>query len=164
VDSLNPYAAQTAVVYPHGPQSRTASPQARFARFLHFFMHPSVLLSVFGVIHFGASLLFWLVGSVFVLRIGPNSWGRLDFLWGATPALLLFAASVANLIRSIRRARFVLIAVVAIYIISACLFWYDVSNEHCQMQVGIAPAEYWENGGQANTYFTWWWFNDGWFR
>jgi hypothetical protein len=39
-----------------------------------------------------------------------------------------------------------------------------VTHQRSQIQVGIAPIEYWQNGGSRHTYFTWWWFEDAWLR
>lgn len=33
-----------------------------------------------------------------------------------------------------------------------------------QISVDIATKEYWDRGGRAHEYVTWWWYNDRWFR
>jgi hypothetical protein len=65
---------------------------------------------------------------------------------------------------TIQRNRGAMFLLIAVLMLSVTAFWHDVSSERSQMQVGIAPIEYWENGGRQHTYFTWWWYNDGWFR
>ena len=95
-------------------------------------------------------------------QIGIAGWLRI--LWQAFPAIALFLWSIFCLIRSSRQKKLAIIMVTLLYVISGCAFWYDVAHERSQIQVGIATAEYWENGGAKNTYFTWWWYNDGWFR
>jgi len=139
-------------------------PTSKFSRFVRLLIRPSVVFSLFAVIHFGFSLCFWSIGGLIVIRTGPTLAAWLMLASGAAPAIILFGVSIANIIRSIRKRRFATVTIVGIYVISACLFWYDVANERAQLQVGIATAEYWDNGGSKNTYFTWWWFNDGWFR
>ena len=57
-----------------------------------------------------------------------------------------------------------ILAALGVLLLSALTCWYDISHKRSQIQVGIATAEYWENGGPPHTYLTWWWYSDGWFR
>ena len=164
VDAQNPYTSPTVIAKANVESQPIDHSDSKFSRCVRILIRPSVALSLLAVVHFGASLCFWSIGGLIVIRTGSTVAAWLMLAWGAAPAMILFGVSIANVIRSIRKRRFATITMIGIYLISACLFCYDVSNERAQLQVGIATADYWENGGSKNMYFTWWWFNDGWFR
>jgi hypothetical protein len=134
------------------------------SRFAASVIRPSVLLSFFAVLHFLASLMVWSVGVVWGMRFGFDFASWIWLLGQASPAILLFVLSVVSLIRSLRRRRLASAMVILVYVISACVFSYDVATKRAQMRVDIAASEYWDSGGSEYTYFTWWWYNDRWFR
>jgi hypothetical protein len=164
VNPHNPCATPTATRKAKGDAQRVEESDSKFSRFVRILIRPPVFLSLFAVVHFGGSILFWSLGALILIRMGSNVAAWISLIWAAAPAVILFVLSITNLVRSFRARRFTTITIIGIYLISICLFWYDVSNERSQIQVGIATAKCWENGGSKNTYFAWWWFNDGWFR
>lgn len=113
-------------------------------------------LSIIAVVHFAGAMIIW-------MRWAPEL--RWDYLLShASIAVVLFFLSTASLYWSLSKKRFAWLPVVAVYSISAGAFWYDVANERAQRQYNFAPVEYWENRGQKNVYYTWYCYNDGWFR
>jgi len=137
---------------------------SRPSRFADVVIRPSVILSLFATIHFAGSILFWSIGLIMAIQFSFGLAEWLGILWQAFPAIALFIWSLFCLFRSIRQKKLAITMVMLLYVISGCAFCYDVAHERSQVQVGIATAEYWENGNPKNTYFTWWWYNDGWFR
>ncbi len=160
---VNPYSSPTADGDVRHHEGR-GSLGVRVSRFITSVRRPSVLLSLFAVLHFSVSMLCWSfavpIGVSF--RFGPSDWAIV--LWEATPAILFLLFSIVSLVRSYRRKRFALTIIGLVYVASIVSFCYDVAMERSQMQVGIATAEYWNSGGSKNTYFTWWWYNDSWLR
>lgn len=50
--------------------------------------------------------------------------------------------------------------VLALYLVSAAAFWYDVTHDRWLFRVGIASQQYWKSGRRQSDYPTWWWYND----
>ena len=160
---MNPYSSPAADDGARHHEDRD-SLGVRESRFITSVLRPSVLLSLFAVLHFSGSMLFWSLGVCIGINLhfGPAAWASV--LWGAAPAILLMLFSIVSLVRSYHRKRFASTMIGFVYVASILSFCYDVAMERSQMQVGIATAEYWNSGGSKNTYFTWWWYSDSWFR
>lgn len=164
MDASNTQTRDPCIASPDARDPRSDNTNSKFSRFACTLLRLPALLSLLAAAHFGLSLFFWSAFGLIVIRSADVDAPWLWLTWGAAPAVFLFVTSLANLLRSIRNRRFVTVSTIAIYLISACLFWYDVANKRAQLQVGIATVEYWQNGGSRFTYLTWWWYNDGWFR
>jgi hypothetical protein len=80
------------------------------------------------------------------------------------PAFLLCGLSAFALRLAIGGRRIARYAAVALVIASVTLFAIDIHFQRSQVHTFIARAEYWERGGKAHDYFTWWWYNDTQFR
>jgi hypothetical protein len=136
-------------------------------RFLAGLSRLPVFLSIFAALHFAVSLAVWGVGTwEYFLDFRPNlaNGFRAYLFWHTFPAVVLFALSVACLVRAWRRKRFALASIAAVYLLSGIAFAYDMANQRAQVEIGIATFEYWDQGKPARIYWTWWWFNGPWFN
>ena len=155
MSETNPYTS------PGAPAEEPAGVVDRFVRFV---LRPSLVVSGFLLLHFTASLVAWGVGVANVRHLRFTAEQTWWFLLDAWPTAVGFALSVLACWGAVGNKRFTKFVIVAIVLLSAAAFWYDVSNKRSQMQVTMATREYWEEGGRQHTYLTWWWYNDGWFR
>jgi hypothetical protein len=128
----------------------------------------SSLIAAVPLIHFALSVGLWLMAWGATLL---NPWMRprffdevsRDFLFFA-PALCLFVLSAAAYWLALKRRRAAWRVLLIIGLSAVAFFWTDVHFQRYQLSVGVATKEYWDNGGKARLYFTWWWYNDLWFR
>ncbi len=117
------------------------------------------------LVHFAFSVAIWTIVFGNELRLGGNDIHAMRYLFqGALPVTLLFWLSALTVLLASRGRRSAGVLLFVVYLASVGLFVYDVANKRCQIEVGIATAEYWENGGRARDYFNWPWLNDRWFR
>ena len=78
--------------------------------------------------------------------------------------LLLLALSITSLITAIHRHRLARLLLLITLGASITSFAYDITRRRYQIHVFIATKDYWDAGGKRYDYFTWWWYNDRWFR
>jgi hypothetical protein len=121
------------------------------------------LLSGALLVHFLISVVIWLVWFDGVFRSSQVRKELLPSLWSAVPAFALCGVCGAVFVlalrgRSVARRGALLVAVAAV-----ALFCIDVSFGRWQIHTFVASKEYWDAGGRAHEYFTWWWYNDRWF-
>jgi len=134
---------------------------------LNWFGYSSLVAAV-PLIHFALSVGLWLMAWGAALL---NPWLRprffdevsRDFLFFA-PALCLFVLSAAAYWLALKRRRAAWRVLLIIGLSAVAFFWTDIHFQRYQLSVFIATEEYWNNGGKARVYFTWWWYNDLWFR
>src|SRR5688500_5920905 len=120
----------------------------------------SALLAV----HFGVAGCFWMKALAHDrARFAPSSVLAVYWPDWFVP-LLLLSLSVACLILSIARSRATKRVLILTVLAAVTFFSVDVSLGRYQFSVGIATKSYWDSGGPEHVYYTWWWFNDRWFR
>lgn len=144
---------------------RRESRKRRPADFISIMARPPVILSLFAVLHFTVSAYFWLD---FAIRIvgPPAALNVTGYFWSATSTVVLLPLSVLCLVRSVRLKRWALSTIVAVYLISAGAFWYDVSQRRFQYTALVEERDVLrgekqeEYGGWINVYCTWWWYEE----
>lgn len=130
---------------------------------LRWFAWPTVV-SVALLAHFLVSVgmcLFWFFGIV------RNPYMMDEFLPSlnqSAPACLLCGLSAVVLVLALRGRQVARLGVLVLLITSLAFFWADVHFDRYQISVDIATREYWDSGGSAHEYLTWWWYNDRWFH
>ena len=116
-------------------------------------------------LHFTISLGIWSVawaGSLREIREYP-SWATQRFTWyfqRSLPCCGLFVLALLTLRATWTRSRRAVALLSLLVSISVLSFCYDVSHDRWEISVDIATTEYWESGGRAHFYATWWWYND----
>lgn len=128
---------------------------------LRWFAWPT-LLSALLLGHFLASVGFWLY-CLFLFFLNPYM--RNDFLWllpQCAPAFALCALAAGVFLSALYGRPIARRGVLFLVIATAAFFWTDVQFERYQISIDIATQEYWDSGGRAHEYFTWWWLNDRW--
>jgi hypothetical protein len=122
------------------------------------------LLSAALLVHFLISVGYWLLWFVGILR---NPYMRDHFLpslWTSLPAFSLCALSAVLLVLALRGRPIARRGTMLLVAAAVSFFLVDVYFGRWQIHTFIATREYWEAGGKTHDYFTWWWFNDRWFR
>ena len=116
-------------------------------------------LSAIALTYFICSAFNWLaIVSSMSPPILRSEWqGILHLGW---PCAILLAVSLFCGWISWSGRRGALEMVLALYLISATAFWYDVSHGRWLFQVGIAGQKYRDSGQRQSEYPTWWWYND----
>ena len=116
----------------------------------------SALIAIVGAtVRFGH----FLFGSiVWTAAVALGGWNWRYALHTAWPCFSLLLVSVITYVLAVQRHRLATLLIVLTAVLSVLAFWYDVSNEHWQIRVDIAAAEYWESHRSPYTYFTWWWY------
>ena len=124
---------------------------------------PAVWLGTVWSVHFTVSTALWGCGVALAIgqRFSRDEWLS-QIVFPALPCAALFALSVVCLILALRRTRFTIFALAVLFVATAMAFGYDISHERWQMSTDVAAVEYWDEGGRAHTYLTWWWYNDRW--
>lgn len=127
----------------------------------------SALFAAIPLIHFAISVCIWLLWSSAYL------WNSLlrprffeDIGRGYTyyaPAFCLLALSIAAYVLALKRRRAAWRLLLIVTLSAGAFFWTDVHFERYQVSIDVATQEYWDSGGHAHLYFTWWWYNDRWF-
>ena len=114
-------------------------------------------LSAIALTYFICSMSFWLV-IIWSSPLLRSEWnGILHLSW---PCAGLVALSLFCSWYSWRGRAGALELVLALYLVSAAAFWYDVSHGRWLYQVGIATPRYLESGRRQSDYPTWWFYND----
>ncbi len=116
-------------------------------------LRSTVVLSAAGCLHFVLSFGLWVY---YCNQYWPESPGEL--WWNTWHIVVLFMISLAAFILALCGRRHSLILLAVFFVASASAFTYDILNENCQIQVSVATSEYWESGGKAQYYLTWWWY------
>lgn len=128
---------------------------------LRWFAWPT-LLSAALLAHFLVSVGIWLFWFVAILH-NPYVYARdevLSSLLSSATAFLLCVSSVAVLVLALRDRPAARRGVLILLIASLAFFWTDVHFQRYQISMDIATKDYWDSGGSAHCYFTWWWYND----
>lgn len=118
-----------------------------------------LVLALLGTAHFTVSVLAWTL-LLYVVTDKFTAVPGWEAVLGALPAvvlLVLFAVSALWAWRRVRRARYLLAAAVVLAI--AC-FVFDAVTRNCQMHVEWTMAD----SPPPFVYFTWWWYDERWFR
>jgi len=134
---------------------------------LHWF-GCSALLAAIPLLHFATSVAIWLWwwGS-WISNEGLRWFLFKQFPYEVlcfAPALCLLALSMAAYLSALKRRRIAWRFLLILALSVPALFWVDVHFQRYQVSIDIATTEYWDNGGFARHYITWWWYNDLWFR
>lgn len=159
----NPYAASSCDKVHVGENRSTI----RRWRGLTLRLQGSLVLSLFAMLHFAVSLCFWSVGVYDQITTNPGSISTGFFsyvFWNASPALALFILSTFSLVRAAGKRRFAFASACLVLVLSIAAFSYDVAHRQPQIKITIASRAFWDSGNSSEVYFTWWWYNDAWFR
>ncbi|HEY2584862.1 MAG TPA: hypothetical protein VGI81_03735 [Tepidisphaeraceae bacterium] len=130
---------------------------------LRWFAWPTLLAAALFA-HFLVAAGQWLVWFAGILS---NPYMRGEFvpsLRAATPAFALCGLSAVVLVLALRGRAVARRGVLLVLIATLALFWIDVHFQRYQVSVDIASTDYWDSGGRAHEYLTWWWYNDRWLR
>lgn len=123
------------------------------------FWHVPLALSLLAIAHYALSGWLWIViGYHGRKSFTGDEYAQLLSLALPCAILLPLSCVCAWIVRKGRRGALEL--VLALYLVSAAAFWYDVSHSRWFMSAGIATTKYWAEGNRKNTYITWWWYND----
>ena len=129
---------------------------------------PTTLLAAVPLLHFAISVGLWVMWWVRTLL---NPWMRPRHFSEASIPLTCFASAFCLLVLSVitqwlalKRRRIAWRLLLVLVLIAVAVFWIDIHFHRYQISVDIASREYWDHGGLAHYYFTWWWYNDLWFR
>ena len=130
---------------------------------LRWFGWPT-LLSAALLAHFLISVGTWLLWFVGILRNPDMRDEFVPSLLPSAPAFVLCGLSAVLLVLGLRGRAVARRGVLLVLTAAIAFFWTDVHFKQYQLSVDIATKEYWDGGGYAYQYFTWWWYNDRWFR
>lgn len=130
---------------------------------LRWFGWPTILAGAL-LAHFAISTAVWILWFGGMLANPDMRDAFLPSLPEAAPAFVLCALCAALFVLALRGRALARRGAVFAAVASAAFFWTDVSFQRYQISVDIATKEYWDGGGKAHAYFTWWWYNDRWFR
>lgn len=117
----------------------------------------AIAFAALAVLHFSISSLFWITSAL-------SNRSLRDTLGPAWPCAGLLAISMVSLLLAVKRSRSAGWVLCLLLLASAVGFWRDIIGRNYQLHVFIATTEYWEKGGKEHVYYTWWWYNDRWFR
>jgi hypothetical protein len=138
----------------------------RFSRRRLNWLGPLSVAASFALFHFSISLLAW-VGffaleyrNPFARRDIPSQLSSQFTCYLPVPVLFTLSAIAYWMAVTRRPAAWRLLTIVTISAIA--FFSLDVFFERYQISVDIATNDYWNSGGSANSYFTWFWYNDRW--
>jgi hypothetical protein len=120
------------------------------------------LLSVPFLIHYTLSAGLWTMWIVGCLRNPSMRDEVIPSLHPSASAYLLWCSSAALFVAALKGWRGAWRGVLILLLSTVAFFVTDVCFDRYQISICIATKEYWDNGGVANYYFTWWWFNDRW--
>jgi hypothetical protein len=130
---------------------------------LRWFAWPTLVSGVLFA-HFLVAAGLWWVWLAGILR-NPHMRGTfVPSLRVSAPAFVLCAVSGVVLVLALRGRAVARRGVLLVLIASLALFCIDVHFQRYQISVDIATKGYWDRGGRAHEYVTWWWYNDRWFR